>query len=112
MHSFEEHMQFYREQHTTLGCKLTHMFGIPMIAASVPIVFFDWRIAVALFGAGWALQFIGHYVFQKNSPVFLGDPKNPYTYLTAIVFVTEEWARLLSGQPLVEPLDQGSSASQ
>jgi uncharacterized membrane protein YGL010W len=102
MDAFQAHMRLYRAEHRTLGCKITHMFGIPMIVASLPTIFFHWQVAIALFGIGWALQFIGHYVFEKNRPVVLADPLNPLTYLTAIVFVTEEWAKVLSGKPLIE----------
>lgn len=98
-------MEFYRGQHRTLGCKITHMFGVPIIAASVPTLLFNRPVAVGMFGVGWLLQFIGHYVFEKNKPVFLEDIKNPYTYAAALVFVTEEWAKLLTGKPLVEPTE-------
>ncbi|HEY9791000.1 MAG TPA: DUF962 domain-containing protein [Candidatus Obscuribacterales bacterium] len=102
METFEEHMQFYREQHSSLGCKITHMFGVPLIAASIPVAIFNWRLGAAMFGGGWVLQFIGHYAFQKNNPVFLEDPKNPWTYCSALVFVGEEWTKLLSGKPLAD----------
>lgn len=103
MDSFEKHMQFYREQHSTLGCKITHMFGVPLIAASLPVVFLHWQLGIAMFVIGWILQFIGHFVFEKNSPVFLGNPLDWKTYWSAIVFVSEEWGKALSGKPLVEP---------
>lgn len=103
MDSLQTHMEVYRNEHRTLGCKLTHMFGVPMIAASVPTVFFHWPIALAMFVIGWVLQFVGHYVFEKNRPVLLSDPKNPWTYFAAIIFVAEEWGKVLTGKPLVEP---------
>jgi uncharacterized membrane protein YGL010W len=109
MGTFEENMQYYRQQHRTLGCKVTHMFGVPMIAASVPLVFFNWPLAAALFGGGWVLQFIGHYVFEKNNPVFLHDISNPWTYLSALLFVSEEWLKLLTGKPLVDPTETGKA---
>ncbi len=101
MESFSQHMRYYREQHSSLGCKITHMFGVPLIAVSLPMVFFDWRLSLCMFVFGWILQFIGHYFFQKNSPVFLEDPKNPLTYFSALVFVSEEWGKVLTGKPLV-----------
>jgi uncharacterized membrane protein YGL010W len=78
------------------------MIGVPMIAASVPTVFFFWPAAAGLFLGGWTLQFIGHYMFEHNSPVLMSDPKNPLTYISALVFVSEEWSKLLTGKPLVE----------
>lgn len=81
----------YEAHHTTTGCKITHMIGVPMIALSVPVFFFSRKGAAALFGAGWVLQFSGHLIFEKNSPVFLEDPLNPYTYAAALLFVRDEW---------------------
>ncbi len=81
----------YASRHTTIGCKVTHMIGVPMIALSLPVLFFNRRGALTLFGAGWVLQFAGHLIFEKNSPVFLEDPLNPYTYAAALLFVQDEW---------------------
>lgn len=105
MDKFRAHMELYRHEHQTLGCKLTHMFGVPMIVASLPTVFFHWQAAIALFVVGWILQFVGHYVFEKNKPVLMADPKNPFTYFAAFVFVSEEWGRLLTGKPLVTRIE-------
>lgn len=30
----------------------------------------DWRVALAAFVLGWALQFVGHGVYEKRSPAF------------------------------------------
>ena len=101
MDKLETHLGFYRTQHRTLGCKITHMIGIPMIAVSIPTLLFAWPTAVGLFVIGWALQFIGHFVFEHNSPVLFADPKDPMTYIVALVFCAEEWKKLLTGKPLV-----------
>ena len=102
MDSFADHMETYRREHSTLGCKITHMFGVPLIALSLPALFINWKIAIAMYAVGWALQFIGHFVFQKNKPVFLDNPRNPWTYLSALTFVGEEWLKLLTGKRLSE----------
>jgi uncharacterized membrane protein YGL010W len=102
MDAFQAHMRLYREQHRTVGCKITHMFGVPMIVASLPTVLFAWPAAAGLFVGGWALQFMGHYVFEHNDPLFFAKPTDPYTYLSAVVFVAEEWTKVLSGKPLRE----------
>jgi hypothetical protein len=102
MQSFQQYQRMYREQHSTLGCKITHMFGVPLIALSLPMFLVHWPTALTMAVIGWILQFIGHYVFQKNSPVFFGNPLNPYTYITAVLFVADEWYRLLSGKSLAE----------
>jgi uncharacterized membrane protein YGL010W len=100
MDNLESHLRYYRSQHRTLGCKITHMFGIPMIAVSIPLLFFSWPTSVGLFVVGWALQFIGHFVFEHNSPVLFSDPKDPMTYIVALVFCADEWKNLFTGKLL------------
>ncbi|MCC7528245.1 MAG: DUF962 domain-containing protein [Candidatus Melainabacteria bacterium] len=99
---YAETLQYYKSQHTTLGCKVTHMIGVPMIALSVPMLLISPRRAANLFAGGWALQFIGHYVFEKNSPVVLTDYRNPMVILAALDYVAEGWVRLFKGLPLIE----------
>jgi uncharacterized membrane protein YGL010W len=51
--------------------------GGAMFAVSLGIYFgarlLDWRLALALFVVGWVFQFIGHSVYEKRSPAFLGN---------------------------------------
>lgn len=91
MNRLDQERANYEAQHTTPGCKLTHMIGVPMIVLSLPVFFFSRRSAATLFGVGWLLQFSGHLIFEKNNPVFLENPGNPYTYLAALLFVRDEW---------------------
>jgi uncharacterized membrane protein YGL010W len=49
-------------------------------------------VAGGLFVGGWALQYIGHYVFEKNKPAFYGDP---YYLLVGPVWVAAEWMQLV-----------------
>lgn len=104
MDTFQDQLAEYKEQHRTVGCKITHMIGVPLIAISPVIWLVDWRLGLLCVVVGWLLQLVGHYVFEKNKPVFLGDPLNPFTYLSAIVFVTQEWGRFLTGKSLAEPV--------
>lgn len=100
MRSFQEHMELYRAEHRTIGCKVSHLIGVPMIVASFPMLFFHWRWAIALFVIGWIFQLAGHKYFEKNRPVLAADPANPRTYFAAIIFVAQEWASLLTGRGL------------
>ena len=93
---FNAHRRHYRDNHRSVGCKLTHMFGVPMIVASLVILIFNFKLALILFAAGWTLQFIGHFVFEGNRPVLFSDPKNKLTYFYAVIFVVEEWWQLLT----------------
>ena len=67
-------LEKYRASHTHPVNRATHMIGIPMIVVSLPIFFFNFRLAAVLFVVGWILQFIGH-AFEGKAPVFFSDPK-------------------------------------
>ncbi|TCP53710.1 uncharacterized protein DUF962 [Tumebacillus sp. BK434] len=66
-------MERYNRDHQHPMNKLTHAIGIPMIVVSLPLVFWDWKWALALFILGWIFQFVGHY-FEGNPPSFLKNP--------------------------------------
>ena len=76
--TWDDWIEEYSESHQHPINKLTHQFGIPMIAISIlliPSAFFVagiWRIALGLFVVGWILQFIGHY-FEGKPPEFMKD---------------------------------------
>jgi uncharacterized membrane protein YGL010W len=101
-------MEQYASEHTKLGTKLTHMVGIPMIVASFPTALVSPPAAGGLFVGGWALQFAGHYLFEKNQPAFFGDP---YYLLVGPVWVAVEWLSLF-GLPVPEFLRGGPDGGQ
>lgn len=76
--SWDEWIDEYAKSHEHPINRLTHSFGIPMIAVSIlmiPFCFFVsglWMAALALFVIGWILQFIGHY-FEGKPPEFFKD---------------------------------------
>jgi uncharacterized membrane protein YGL010W len=102
------YLKLYANQHTTLGCRITHMIGVPMIMASlVGLVRLSatgaWNSDFVVLGAsalclvvGWIWQFAGHFFFEKNSPVFLSNPLNLYNYTSAVIFVAQEWGRVVT----------------
>ena len=63
----------YKAKHQHPLNHLTHAIGIPMIVVSLPLFFFNWRWALALFVLGWVFQFIGHAI-EGNRPAFFGNP--------------------------------------
>ncbi len=63
----------YQRSHTHPINRLMHTLGIPMIVLSLPLFFFHWKIALIMFIAGWALQFLGHFI-EGNSPAFFKNP--------------------------------------
>ncbi len=66
-------MENYKAKHQHPLNKLTHNIGIPMIVISLPLFFFNWRWALALFIVGWIFQFIGHAI-EGNQPAFFRNP--------------------------------------
>ncbi|MDQ3753560.1 MAG: DUF962 domain-containing protein [Acidobacteriota bacterium] len=66
-------MEEYKAKHQHPLNRLMHNFGIPMIVISLPLVFFNWRWALALFVVGWIMQFIGHAI-EGNQPTFFRNP--------------------------------------
>jgi hypothetical protein len=99
---YAAHRRHYRENHKTVGCKIMHMLGVPLIAGSLIVVFFQPAIAVGMFVAGWALPFSGHFFFEKNRPVLLGNPCNWHTYWYGLVFASQEWWKLLTRRRLTD----------
>jgi uncharacterized membrane protein YGL010W len=63
----------YKSTHRHPINKLCHTIAIPIITISWPLFFFRWRLALALFITGWALQFVGHAI-EGNRPAFFRNP--------------------------------------
>jgi len=106
--SLRAYVAQYEKEHTKLGTKLTHMVGIPMIVPSIPTAFVNPPAAGGLFLGGWALQYIGHYVFEKNDPAFYSDP---YYLLVGPVWVAAEWLQLF-GLPVPEMFTPDATAPE
>jgi hypothetical protein len=69
----ESFVDNYKAKHRHPLNKLTHSIGIPLIVISLPLFFFNWRWALALFLAGWAFQSLGHAI-EGNQPAFFRNP--------------------------------------
>ena len=63
----------YTSRHRHPLNRLSHSIGIPMIVVSLPLFFFSWRWALALFVIGWIFQFVGHAI-EGNQPAFFSNP--------------------------------------
>lgn len=63
----------YKARHQHRLNQLCHTIGIPLIVLSLPVFFFRWRWALAMFVAGWIFQFVGHLI-EGNQPAFLRNP--------------------------------------
>lgn len=84
----------YRTQHTSRGVNLTHQLGTPIITVDMPLVFAKPRLGIPMFIGGWALQILGHRVFEKNSP---STSEGWITYqLTGMIHVCEAYGEMLA----------------
>jgi uncharacterized membrane protein YGL010W len=70
-------LEKYKGDHRDPRNQATHMIGIPMIVASLPIsaTVVGLPLGVGLFTVGWGFQFLGHW-FEGNDPAFFGDRRN------------------------------------
>ena len=69
----ESLIENYKSKHQHPLNKLCHAIGIPLITIALPMFFFSWRWALALFVVGWILQFVGHAI-EGNRPAFFKSP--------------------------------------
>ena len=69
----QDFLSNYKAKHQHPLNRLSHSIGIPMIVVSLPLFFFNWRWALALFIVGWILQFVGHAI-EGNQPAFFRNP--------------------------------------
>jgi hypothetical protein len=91
---FSEKMAFYRTQHTTKGVQATHMIAVPMILTGMPLIFTKPKVGLPMFVAAWALNILGHRVFEKNMP---STSKGWITYqLTGLIHVSELYGQMLA----------------
>lgn len=73
-----EWIERYGHSHTHPFNRLCHAFGIPLIAASLPLFLVAfvvdgfWKIPLAMFVVGWILQFAGHAI-EGKPPEFFKD---------------------------------------
>jgi uncharacterized membrane protein YGL010W len=66
-------LDVYRIKHRNPINRALHTIGIPMIVASLIVVFFNWKVGLGMFLGGWVLQFVGH-VFEGTAPAFFKNP--------------------------------------
>jgi len=90
-------MAYYRTQHTSKGVRAAHLVGTPIIAAGLPLMFAKPRLGAPMFIGGWAMQILGHKLFEKNLP---STHKGWITYqLTGVIDVCEQYGEMLAARP-------------
>jgi uncharacterized membrane protein YGL010W len=70
-------MERYEERHRDPRNRLCHLFGIPLLAASVPVgaTVVGLPLAASMLAVGSCLQVLGH-VFEGKRPAFVDDRRN------------------------------------
>ncbi len=76
-------LAFYRDTHQNSTNRTLHLIGIPMILGGAVGLFASrplspvtgplWAVSFGAFAAGWALNLVGHQVFEKRAPAFSDD---------------------------------------
>lgn len=70
----------YEATHQNTLNRRLHVLGIPMIAGgTLGLLLFNpyrplWLMSATSFAAGWALNVVGHQVYEHNAPAFSQDP--------------------------------------
>ncbi|MBV8207294.1 MAG: DUF962 domain-containing protein [Acidobacteria bacterium] len=72
----------YDRAHTHPVNRLLHALAIPVGFSSLLVVWWNWKLALALVPAAFALAWLGHFI-EGNKPAFLTNP--------AHVFVAPVW---------------------
>jgi uncharacterized membrane protein YGL010W len=111
MSTLKVHLDHYKSQHRTLGCKILHLIGIPVLVLSIPMFLVNRRRSAALFSLGWICQFVGHYCFERNKPVLLSEMRNPLTIVAALIYVWDGWRTVFRGCSLTDEDKSGAPAS-
>ncbi len=97
--SFHDYMRAYAADHQHPMNRRTHLIGIPLIVASLPVIPVAPPVGLTMFTAGWALQFVGH-AFEGKKPSFASDLR----YLAiGPVWIMAEWVEILTGEKLYTP---------
>lgn len=77
---WREAIRFYEQTHQSTGNRWLHIVGIPMIVGGTAGLLMNderngkWFVSASFFTVGWALNFVGHGVFERNAPAFADDP--------------------------------------
>jgi uncharacterized membrane protein YGL010W len=94
MSNIDPYMTQYEHEHSNLANRVLHAVGIPFIFAGIVLLFFDWRMGLALFVGGWIMLFLGHRI-EGNKPAFF---QGPIYFLVGPIWVAREMAGWLGGK--------------
>lgn len=83
---FDRFVVKYREDHRHPVNHALHVgVGWPLCALAVIVLPFRPRWSIALFLVAYALMFLGHFAFEKNTPTVLKHPTTPFVIAWAVI---------------------------
>jgi hypothetical protein len=76
----------YRQDHKNPINHFLHVgVGWPMAAISVVLLPFRPLWSLGLFASAYAIMFLGHFVFERNTPTILKQPSTPFVIAYSII---------------------------
>lgn len=99
-----EAVTFYESTHRDPTNRALHMVGIPLILGgtiglvAAPSYTPPWWVAAGAFGAGWALNIVGHAKYEKNRPAFADDP---LSFIAGPVWDLQQMRTVRSGKSAI-----------
>lgn len=83
---FDRLVSKYRQDHSHPVNHFLHLFvGWPLVAASIVLLPFRPLWSLGLFLLGYALMFLGHFGFERNTPTILKHPSTPFVIAWAVI---------------------------
>jgi hypothetical protein len=95
--SFREFYPYYLQQHTNSTSRRLHVGGtlLAVVAALSAVVTGRWRWLLAVPFAGYLPAWIGHVLFERNSPATLRHPlyslRGDFTLLLEVLSGRRDW---------------------
>lgn len=84
--SFDRLVSKYRADHTHPVNHVLHVYvGWPLVAAAVLFLPFHPLWSLGFFLLGYALMFLGHFAFERNTPTILKHPTTPFVIAWAVI---------------------------
>lgn len=76
----------YRQDHTHPVNHFLHVgVGWPMAAAAVLLLPFRPLWSLVLFLLAYAIMFLGHFAFERNTPTILKHPSTPFVVAWSVI---------------------------
>lgn len=103
--------EYYEKTHQHPTNRLLHRVGIPMIVGGAAALLISkpfrplWAAGAVSFGVGWALNLVGHAVFEKSAPAFFEDP---LSFLAGPVW---DWQQFFKKKNVQETTEEAAEAA-